>query len=52
MTNHNPDADQNPGGFVTSQPAADGGTDILIVLGDGVHTHHVDCGLTEDDLLD
>ena len=46
------DPDENAGGFVISQPSDSGGTDIVIVLEDGVHTHHVACGLTEDDLLD
>ncbi|KWT62857.1 hypothetical protein ADL21_06330 [Streptomyces albus subsp. albus] len=39
------------GGFVTTEKA-DGGTNTVIVLGDGVHVHHCPGGFTEDELLD
>jgi len=43
--------DQNPGGFVT-QEKTDDGVNIIAVTDQGVTTHDVPGGLTEDELLD
>ena len=43
--------DQNPGGFVVTEPTDDG-TNTVIVTAEGATAHPCPGGLTEDELLD